>query len=251
MELVQVEYRDEVAVLKLQRGVTNPFNLEFVKAISEQLDGLRDNPAASGIVLTGSNRKFFSIGFDIPELIGLSREDFSVFYRSYNQLCLDLFALPKPTIAAITGHAIAGGCILALCCDYRFIAEGRKLMGVNEIKLGVPIPYPGDCILQQLAGYQVARDMNDTGEFYEAEELYGMGVVDAVLPIDRVLPDSIKKVASIAAHPSRAFAQIKRNRVEMVEARIRQHLAQKEEYFIECWYSPESRDLLQEAVERF
>jgi len=136
------------------------------------IEKIKHDANVKGIVLTSSNEKFFSIGFDIPGLFEFSKEDLSNFYRSFNQLSIALNTLPKPTIAAITGHAIAGGCILALCCDYRFIAEGRKLMGPNEIKLGVPIPYPADCILRSLVGTRNAREITDNGDFYEPEKLH-------------------------------------------------------------------------------
>lgn len=77
---------------------------------------------------------------------------------------LALYTLPKPVVAAITGHAIAGGCILALCCDYRFISEGRKLMGLNEVKLGVPVPYLADRVLHALVGTRYAREIIESGE---------------------------------------------------------------------------------------
>jgi enoyl-CoA hydratase/carnithine racemase len=202
-------------------------------------------------VLGSSNDKFFSIGFDIPELFDLARKDFRVFYQAFNGVCMDLYTLPKPTIAAITGHAIAGGCILALCCDYRFIAEGRKLMGLNEIKLGIPVPYPGDCILRQVAGTRNAREIMSTGEFYHSEELLQIGMVDQVLPLDQVLPKAIEKAGLLGALPHEAFGMIKRNRVETVEAQVLAHLAEKEQFFIECWYSDEARVRLKEAIKKF
>jgi len=152
MKMISVERHDQVSVLKLNRGATNALNLQLVTCLVENLNSVRDDPKVRSLVICSSNDKFFSIEFDIPELIQLKKRDFKVFYQAFNQVCLDLYTFPKPTIAAITGHAVAGGCILALCCDYRLIATGRRLVGLNEIKLGVPVPYLGDCILQQVVG---------------------------------------------------------------------------------------------------
>jgi len=251
MKLIRTEYRDKVAILKLNRGITNALNLKLVNQLAENLQKARDASNVYGLVLVSSNEKFFSIGFDIPELFELTRKDFQVFYRAFNRVCIDLYKLPKPTIAAITGHAIAGGCILTLCCDYRFIAEGRKLMGLNEIKLGIPVPYPGDCILQQLAGTRNAREIMGTGEFYHPEELLQAGIVDQVLSLKQVLPKSIEKAKLLGALPHKAFRMIKRNRVEMVEAQILTHLAEKEQFFIECWFSHEAQVRLKEAIKKF
>ncbi len=123
MGMISVEKRGKVSLVWLDRSVTNAINMNCVKDLSAAVQSLGSDPEVHGIVLSSSSANFFSIGFDIPELYDLSREEFGAFYRAVNQMCLDLYALPKPTVAAITGHAIAGGCILALCCDYRFIAN--------------------------------------------------------------------------------------------------------------------------------
>jgi len=251
MDRICIEYRDKVAILKLNRDVTNALNLQLVNQLAENLQKVRDDSDVHSLVLCSSNEKFFSIGFDIPELFKLTRKDFRIFYQAFNQVCIDLYTLPKPTIAAITGHAIAGGCILALCCDYRFIAEGRKLMGLNEIKLGIPVPYPGDCILRHVAGTRNALEISGTGEFYHPEESLQIGMVDQVLSLEQVLPKSIEKAKFLGALPHEAFWMIKRNRVEMVEAQILTHLAEKEQFFIECWYSDEARKRLKEAIKKF
>ncbi len=251
MSYLQIESHDKVIILKLNRGITNAINLELINELGGIIEKATADSNVNGIVVTSSNEKFFSIGFDIPELFGLSKEDFGNFYGAFNQLSIALYTLPKPTIAAITGHAIAGGCILALCCDYRFIAEGRKLMGLNEIKLGVPIPYPADCILRSLVGTRNAREITDIGDFYEPEKLHQLGMVDKVLPVEKVLPESIKKAKHLGSFPAQAFEMIKRNRIEIVEKQILGYLAEKEQYFINCWYSNEARTQLKEAMKRF
>ena len=251
MGLILEDRDNQVAILTLNHGVTNPWNLELVNTLRGKLKELKGDIEVRAVVLTSSNDKFFSIGFDIPGLYPLPREDFMTFYTSYNQLCLDLFTFPKPIIAAITGHAVAAGCIITCCCDYRFIAKGRKLMGVNEIKIGVPIPYPASCIMHELVGFRNNRELNDFGEYYPADELLTMGLVDKVLPLERVLPEAIEHVRKISSYPSYAFSMIKRNRTEAIANHIREHLEEREEYFVDCWYAEDTRPLLEEAVKKF
>ena len=251
MKMIRIEHHGEVAIVKLDRGVTNTIDLQLVEELSETLQGVTHDPGVRGLVLGSSNERFFSIGFDIPQLFGLARQDFKFFYQTFNRVCMDLYTLPKPTIAAITGHAIAGGCILALCCDYRFIAQGRKLMGLNEIRLGVPVPYLADCVLRHIVGVRYARDIMDIGEFYQPEESLQMGIVDQVLPLEQVLPKSIEKARLLGGSPQEAFAMIKRNRVERVEAQVLTRLEEKERFFVDRWYSDEARERLREAMEKF
>jgi enoyl-CoA hydratase/carnithine racemase len=251
MEMLQYECIDRIAVIRLNNGTTNAINLGLISALSNKLRGIQDDLNVQCVVLTSSNDKFFSIGFDIPLLYYLSKDKFKEFYLAFNQLCLDLYTCTKPTIAAITGHAVAGGCIIALCCDYRYIAEGHKLMGLNEIKLGLPIPYPGDCILRDLVGTRVAREMAETGSFYEPEKLLQIGMVDKVLPLENVLAESFKKMKTLASYSKRAVDMVKRNRVLRIKNEILEHLKEKERFFIECWHLDETRTLLKEAMEKF
>ena len=251
MNFVERKLRGKVVLLKLNRSVTNPINLALINDLSRHIKTAKMNKEIAGIVLTSANDKFFSIGFDIPELIELSEKDFREFYLSFNQLCIDLYTFPKPLIAAITGHAVAGGCILTLCCDYRFIAEGKKLMGLNEIKLGVPLPYPADRILRQIVDDRAARRILDTGDFFPPEETLAMGLVDEVMPLEQVVKKAIGKVESIQSSSLDAFKLIKRNRIEKVEAEIRSSLTAKEDIFVEMWYTDETRRKLKDALEKF
>jgi len=250
-QLISVEPRGAVAVVKLERGVTNALNLELVTALGKVIQDVKADSEVRGVVLASANDKIFSLGFDIPWLYDLGRDELAHFFSAFNQACLALYTLPKPTVAAMTGHTIAGGCILALCCDYRFIAEGRKLMALNEIRLGVPVPYLPDCILRQLVGMNEARQILETGDFYPPDRLLQLGMVDEVLPLDAVLPKAVEKAEALGAMPPKAFAAIKRNRVEMVEARVLERGEEKARAFLECWYSEDARRLLREAIKKF
>ncbi len=251
MTFIEREMRDQVALIRLNRSVTNPINLALINELSEYIINTQSDRETAGVVLSSANDKFFSIGFDIPELIKLEKDVFTEFYRAFNQLCIKIFTYPKPLIAAITGHAVAGGCILALCCDYRFIAEGKKLIGLNEIKLGVPLPYPADRILRQIVDDRSARRILDTGDFFRPEEALAMGLVDEVLPLEHVVSRACEKIESIRASSLDGFTVIKRNRIERVEAEIRSKLAVKEDVFIQMWYSAEARSNLKAALEKF
>jgi len=251
MRTISVDYQDTVAIVKLSRDVTNALNMELVNELGDVLERVQHDPNVSALVLASSNDKFLSIGFDIPQLYELPREGFETFFSEFNRVCLTLYTLPKPTIAAITGHTVAGGCILALCCDYRFIAEGKKLMGLNEIKLGVPVPYLIDCVLRYTVGTRYAREIMDTGEYYAPADSLRMGMVDEVLPLGDVMAMAVEKARLLGSWPREAFALIKQNRVEEIEQRVLARREEKERSFVDCWYSAEARQRLKRAMEKF
>jgi enoyl-CoA hydratase/carnithine racemase len=212
---------------------------------------VKRNPEIQGLVLSSANEKIFSLGFNLPVLFPQSREDFQAFFQAFNRFCLDLYTLPKPTAAALTGHAVAGGCILAISCDLRFIAEGKKSMGLNEVKLGVPVPYVTDRILHQIVGTRKAREILESGDFYPPPVLLEMGLVDRILPAGEVLPQAVEKIAALGSLPPTAFAEIKKNRTEKVMEQILRHREEKDKIFLDLWYAPETRERLKKAMESF
>jgi enoyl-CoA hydratase/carnithine racemase len=250
-QFIHVQYVDQIAILALTKGVTNAIEGVLVDQLAVTLEVAENDPNVRGVVLASANDKFFSIGFDIPQLYQLPPDEFAIFYRAFNRLCLDLYTLPKPTAAAITGHATAGGCILALCCDYRMVAQGHKLMGLNEIKLGVPVPYVADRILRQLVGQRNARDIIDTGAFYNPEQSLDLGLIDQVLPLADVIPAAIEKVHGLGSHPSKAFAEIKRYHTGHVSQEAEPRLDETDRTFIDCWYTDKTRHHLREAMSKF
>jgi 3,2-trans-enoyl-CoA isomerase len=227
MEYIQIEHQEEVTILKLNRGVINAINMHVLREMGDVLQDIKDDPGVCGLVITSANDKFFSIGFDLPELYPLPPQEFAAFFRTYNLLCLDLYGFPKPTVTALTGHAAAGGCIMALCTDYRFMADGRRLIGVNEIRLGVPITYLAYCIFQQLLGEIRTREVVYSGELYTPQEALHLGMVDQVFVIDEVVSAATKKASDLGKMPQSAFASDKRLRVRAIEAQVLSYLEEE------------------------
>lgn len=251
MSSILTETENGVTILKLNRGVTNPINLKLIIELSKLLKNLKEDKSVKSVVLTSNNNKFFSIGFDIPELFDSSFDDVKDFYHNFNQMSLLIYSYPKPIIAVMPGHAIAGGTIIALCCRYRYIAEGKKLMGLNEILLGIPIPYPAIYILNQIVNERIAKEMIDTGDFYPASSLLDMGLVDEVLPIEELLPKAVEKTRTLGNFPQKAYNTNIKNSTEESIKIINQHLAEDKRIFLECWHSDEVRELLLEAKKKF
>lgn len=248
MKEVKIEEHGNVAVLRLDNKVPNAISTTTVENLSAVINRIRGK--YRGMILTGGT-KFFSIGFNLPELLKLDRSGMTDFFHNFNQVVLDIFSLPIPTACAVTGHAIAGGTILASSCDYRFLASGRKLMGLNEIKLGLPVPYLSDLILRQIVGDRAATEMIYLGEFIEPEKALSIGLADEVLSQDKVENRALEKITELAALPGQAFAAIKANRVESIRPVYEKNYKEKNEIFLDCWFSPPAQELLSKAAEKF
>ena len=248
MSKVIIENRGKVAIMRLNNKVTNALSPDFVNDLSAALNTIKSE--SQGMILAGGD-KFFCIGFDLPELLKLDRTGMTHFFYQFNQVAFDIFTLPLPTACAITGHAIAGGNILALACDYRFMAPGKLLIGLNEVKLGVPVPYLADLMLRQTVADRSANDMLYRGKFMASSEAEQTGLIDEVLPRDRLENQALENIAEIASLPQPAFSAIKANRVEAIRIRYEENYKYKNEIFLDRWFSPSVQNLLTEAAEKF
>jgi enoyl-CoA hydratase/carnithine racemase len=249
--MITTEKREAIVILRIDRGGKNPIDPGLLSEIGKALKDFREDPEIRGLVLGSASKRFFSIGFDIPHLFDLSREEFSGFYRAFTELCLDLYSFPKPTAAAVQGHATAGGFILTLACDYRIIAEGHNLMGLNEVKLGVPVPHFSELVLERVAGRANARTVMDEGEFFLPEDALAMGIAENILPADEVVPAAVTAVSGVDAVIMGTFSSIKNARVKKIKKAVRQAMDEKTEAFLDRWYASEVRENLKEAMKKY
>lgn len=239
---------NKVAVVRFNNGVTNPIDIEFINDLEEAV--LSSEKEFNGLVLTGGD-KFFSIGFNLPQLIGLDRKELTYFFHRFNELILKLFTLNIPTCAAIKGHAIAGGCIIAISCDYIFANEDKKLIGLNEVKLGLPVPYLADVILRQKINDTIANDLLFTGEFITTQDARKAGLISETYSIEQVENKAIEKIEKLTLMPKDAVTSIKNNRLDIVVERYMKYWKEKEETFINLWFKEETQQLLKEAANKF
>ena len=140
MEFVHVSITDGIAEARLKRGKVNALSEPAVEEIADCLRSLAADLDTRAVILTGDGA-FFSFGFDIPEFLGYSRESFAKFLQRFTALYSYLFTYPKPIVAALNGHAIAGGCMLALACDYRCSSSEplRPAWPLGQATLSTPV----------------------------------------------------------------------------------------------------------------
>ncbi len=172
--------------LRLARAPVNALNPTLCEALSAALaDAARDDVQA--LVLSGGP-KVFSAGLDVPYLLSLGddRAALTAAWESFFDAARALAAFPSPVVAAIAGHAPAGGCVLALCCDYRVMASGPFRIGLNETQVGLVAPEGIQHLLGRVVGPHRAERLLVAGELVEAERAHAIGLVDELTDIDEV-----------------------------------------------------------------
>ena len=183
-EFVSVEVSEGVATILLERPPMNPLSLQVqqeIKAAAEEVSARAD----IGAVILYGGPKVFAAGADIKEMVDMSYQDMALASSALQGAFTAVASIPQPTIAAITGYALGGGCELALCCDLRIAAEDAKL-GQPEILLGIIPGAGGTQRLTRLVGPSRAKEIVFTGRFVGAEESLRIGLVNQVVPADEV-----------------------------------------------------------------
>ncbi len=242
MSGVTVSKDGETATVCLERGKVNALNGALVERLHESFRALETDDGVRAVVLTGKG-KFFSFGFDAPEFYDYSPDDFLAFVDKFEQFCLYLFQFPKPVIAALNGHTIAGGGMLAICCDHRIMAAGRSRISLNEITFGATVFAGNVAMLTFLVGSKNAQDILYSGKMYSPEEALRIGFVDEVVPEERFGTAVAERAREYAAKEPAAFRSLKgllrKQAVLQIEAREQASLKE----FIDIWYSEGTRKL--------
>ena len=200
MEFVSIEVTDGVAVARLDRPKMNAISLQVQADLREAATELTERDDVRAVVLWGGER-VFAAGNDVKEMADMSYADMVKVSASVSSATTAIARIPKPVIAAVNGYALGGGCELALSADLRFAAEDAVL-GQPEVLLGIIPGAGGTQRLTRLVGTAKAKDIIFTGRFVKAEEALRIGLVDRVVPANKVLEESV----AYAAQFSRAAA---------------------------------------------
>jgi enoyl-CoA hydratase/carnithine racemase len=244
---VGVEIDAGIATVTIRRGKVNALNGDVIDGLARTFAALRSDPDVRAVVLTGAG-KFFSFGFDIPELFPLSPADFTSYLDRFTGFYRELFLHPKPVVAALNGHAIAGGCMLALAADRRIMAEGKGKISLNEIGFGSSLFAGSVEMLRFQVGSAAASRIALSGAMFTAPEAVELGLVDEVAPAEAVVDAARRAAERLAGTDPAAFASIKRLlRAPVAEEMERREPASIRE-FVEIWYSPSTRANLEKIT---
>lgn len=206
-EFISVEVDKGVATILLQRPPMNALCLQMqreIKTAAEEISARSD----IGAVIVYGGPKVFAAGADIKEMAGMSYQDMLRASVGLQDAFTAVARIPQPTIAAVTGYALGGGCELTLCCDLRIAADDAKL-GQPEILLGIIPGAGGTQRLPRLIGVSRAKDLVLTGRQVDAAEALSMGLVNRVVPADEVYTAAQELATRLARGPALALRAAK------------------------------------------
>lgn len=207
--MLETTPRGPVTILRLAHGKASAMDIELLEALRGALHRLGSDPSVRAVVLTGTGG-IFCAGVDLKRLLAEGPAYVERFVPLLDASVLDLFGLDKPVVAAVNGHAIAGGCILVQACDARLLAVGPARVGVPELKVGVPFPAGIVEVLRFVLPSRHASELLLRGRLCGADEALSRGLVDELVAPELLLDRAVAVAEDLAAVPAAAFAATKR-----------------------------------------
>ena len=206
-EIVRLEVADGIGTIILDRPKMNALDADMQRRLVAAAEEATERDDVKAVILWGGER-VFAAGADVKEMAEMSYTDMTAHVRLLQKFTRALAAIPKPTVAAITGFALGGGLETALCCDFRVVADNAKL-GLPEITLGIIPGAGGTQRLPRLVGPARAKELIFTGRMVSAAEALEIGLADEVVPAAEVLEAARRKVAPFVGGPAQALRAAK------------------------------------------
>lgn len=251
MGTLELHKKEGYTIVQMSHGKANAINEEMVSDLRLTFQDLENDDSVRGVILTG-HPHFFSAGLDLVELITYDKQRMDQFFFSFGSLYNELLSFKKPFISAITGHCPAGGTVLAITSDNRYMAEGEKyVIGLNEVAVNIQISQN----LTEVYGYWIGTGLAHRyimeGKLLSGKEALKSGLVDELLPLEEVLPRAEKKMQQYLKADFEILVNTK--------YKLRKHLLNKLESdpgnalkeAAELWWKPEIRAKMMAYVESF
>ncbi|MBS7652098.1 enoyl-CoA hydratase/isomerase family protein [Candidatus Bathyarchaeota archaeon] len=210
--------REEI-ISKIEEGICwvtlnrpeklNAITPSMLEEIQKVIKSVEVDDDVRCVIITGAGERAFSAGLDISMVRGFSRDEALELSRRGHSTFSSIMSLPKPTIAAVNGYALGGGCELALACDLRIASQNARF-GQPEIGLGLIPGWGATSLLPRIIGYTRAMELIMTGRIIDAEEAFRIGLINRVVPAEKLLAETKGLASTLANGPATALAEAKR-----------------------------------------
>jgi enoyl-CoA hydratase len=245
--MIQRDDRDGIRVLRLAHGKVSAMDIELGEALTREMQDAAASPAKA-VIITGTGSSF-SAGVDLHRLVNDGPEYGRRFLPVLDAFLIAAVTLPKPMVAAINGHAIAGGCILAACCDRRIMIDGNGRIGIPELAVGVPFPALPLQIMAARLSDGALRDLVFSGRTVQVDEAKTLGLIDEKCPAGLLMDRAMEVAQQCAAIPAGAFALTKAAFYAPILARA-ESLAALNARVVEAWLQPHTYDAIRAYLEK-
>jgi enoyl-CoA hydratase/carnithine racemase len=248
MKTIKVSIKDRLAIITLNRAKSNAMNREMITELNDMFRNISTDANIGGVILTGQEN-FFSAGLDLIELYQYDEKEVRSFWELFLDFASTLTRFKKPLVAAINGHSPAGGCVMALACDARVMAEGKYIIGLNEVPVGIIVPNSIFKLYAFWIGKANASRSLLEGKLFSPEEALQAGLIDEVVKPESILTAAERRIRKYMAFEPNTWQQSKLNiRQELIAATAEDQSATLA-LMLEQWWAPSTRSILKTIID--
>lgn len=242
MKFIKTRIDDGICHIVLDRGKSNAMDINMIQQLRKVIDNCKVDEGIFGIILTGKEG-FFSAGLDLIALYDYNHMEMEELWNTFLSLVHDLLCFPKPFISAISGHAPAGGCVLALCSDYRIMANDadKFIIGLNEVPVGIIVP---ECIFDLYRfwlGNSIAYQSLLSGKLFTPNEAFNINLVDEIVPFNKIQVTAISKIKTFLQFDKSTWSASKINIRKSIIESFRKDKTESIIQVLEQWWKPSTR----------
>jgi len=244
---VRVERQGPLAVLRLDKDRGNAIDEAMTEALLDAVAAVASDDETRGVLLASAHPKLFCPGLDLVALVEYDRPAMERFMSRFEEASLALYALRKPLVAAVTGAAVAGGCILALTADHRILRQGSPI-GLNEVRVGVPLPWWVVTLLRASLDPAAFTRVALLGRNFTDGEARDVGLVHEVLPGDGLESAALARLEELASRDTTALGTTKAWLRHQALTEMRAGGAERRSEFLDAWFSPGAQQKIRETA---
>tara|TARA_B100001989_G_scaffold249810_1_gene225765 strand:- start:311 stop:1063 length:753 start_codon:yes stop_codon:yes gene_type:complete len=242
--MIKTDINGNIGIISIDRPPVNAINPELVSSLSESLDSFHSNDSIQGVILEGRSG-IFSAGLDITHLFPKDREYIKTFWESFSSLLNKMFTYEKPLYSSIGGHCPAGGTVMVIMTDYRIMANGKYVIGLNEVDVGLTVPYGIGNVFQYVVGQRNAEDLLLKAKLISPEDALNTGLIDEVCDSEDLLSTTLKRIEVAANLYSSQQIMTKKILRDKVVNLVLENFNNDTELILDSWFSDSGQKRLE------
>ena len=247
MSGIRIETQANVAMLRMDKTQSNAIDEPFLEDLLTATRAVASDDRTAGVLLASAHPKLFCPGLDLVTLWEYDRRAMERFIARFAEMTRALFGLRKPLVAAIAGHAVAGGCVLALCADHRMLRRGSQI-GLNEVRVGLPLPWPVAILLKSAVPPTSLSRVALLGLNFADEDARDVGLVHEVKDVEGFEEACLVRLRELADKGTDATGTTK---AYLRDAALREMASREDELageFLDAWFGS-GRERIRQTIE--